>query len=113
MLYLEKEVFELISPMVYYLRVVSRATPHQLSVSLFFESGAVSTIGFVCLAILVLSWTVFQRFEFLNGQCGYQISEGGLNYFTISEYIYLRRVRYSVLYSSNTTCLLIKWSKNA
>jgi len=34
MLYLEKEVFELISPMVYYLQVVSRAMPHHLLVSL-------------------------------------------------------------------------------
>jgi len=48
MLYLEKEVFELISPMVYYLQVVSRATPHQLSVTLIFESDAISAIGFIC-----------------------------------------------------------------
>jgi len=66
-LYLEKEVFELISPMVYYLQVVSRATPHQLSVALFFESDAVSAIDFV-----------WRRFELLNGLHGCQISKEDL-----------------------------------
>jgi len=67
---LEKEVFELISPMVYYLQVVSRAMPHLLSVALFFES--VSAIGFVC-----------RRFELLNGLHDCQISNEDLNYLIV------------------------------
>jgi len=61
-------VFELISLMVYYLQVMSRAPPHQLSVSLFFESDAVSAIGFVCLAssgidLIVNGFPTFQIIE--------------------------------------------------
>jgi len=75
-------VLESISPMVYYSRVVSRTTPHPLSVSLFFESDAVSAIGLVCLASsgCDIDLMVFRRIELLNGPRGYQISEGDLNY---------------------------------
>jgi len=59
MLYLEKEVFELISSMVYYLQVVSRAMPHHLLVSLSktmpyrlsVSSADISNYWMICMVI--------------------------------------------------------------
>jgi len=71
MLYLEKEVFELISPIVYFAGGVESDAASPIGFAII-ENDAVSAIGFVC-----------QRFELLNSLHDYQISKEDLNYLNV------------------------------